>query len=79
MQKLNISVGSDINVVIVLPNLIGGLEEIEKNVEQLIDDQPFKEQLVKIDLPKFTTETKIEFKPILQNVSGVLLISISRT
>lgn len=56
-------------MVIVLPNEREGLTSLEPNVEALLAPQPYTVERVRIQLPKFTTETEIKFVPILQNVS----------
>lgn len=56
-------------MTIVLPNEIEGLAKLEENLEQLLATQSFTRELVAVSLPKFTIETDIKFKPILQNVS----------
>lgn len=58
-------------MTIVLPNEIEGLAKLEENIEQLLVAQPFTRSIVEVDLPKFTIESEIKFKPILKNVSKV--------
>lgn len=67
--------GSDIAMVIVLPNEVDGLSGLELNIEQLLVPQTYTPQRVKVELPRFTIETETKFVPILQNVSKTIFFS----
>lgn len=60
--------GSDIVMVIALPNEVDGLSQLEQNIDQVLATQTYTPQRVKIELPRFTIESKTEFVPILQNL-----------
>lgn len=60
-------------MTIVLPNEIEGLARLEENIKNLLVSRPFTKAHVGVNLPKFTIETIIKFKPILKNVSSGVL------
>uniref|UniRef100_V5GQA0 Antichymotrypsin-2 n=1 Tax=Anoplophora glabripennis TaxID=217634 RepID=V5GQA0_ANOGL len=60
--------GADIQMVIVLPNEKEGLNSVEQNIEHLLAPQPFKQERVDVQLPRFTIETEIKFVPILKSL-----------
>lgn len=61
--------GGDISMTIVLPNERSGLAALEARLPEVFEDRNFTYERVNVKLPKFTIESTIQFKPILQNVS----------
>ncbi|XP_065157167.1 antichymotrypsin-2-like isoform X2 [Atheta coriaria] len=60
--------GHDVSMVFVLPNKVDGLKRLEHRMEEVLQDQPFKKQHVRIQIPKFSMETTIKYKKILQDL-----------
>ncbi|XP_023015269.1 antichymotrypsin-2 isoform X5 [Leptinotarsa decemlineata] len=60
--------GSNISMIIALPNEKEGLAELEQNIEELLEPQPLKFERVDVQLPRFTIESEIKFIPILKKL-----------
>ncbi|CAH1260664.1 unnamed protein product [Diabrotica balteata] len=58
----------NISMTFVLPDKIDGLSAVEKNLKLYLAPQTMESARVAITLPKFTIETEIEFKHILQSL-----------
>ena len=54
--------------VIVLPNEKDGLAALEEKPEKVFASHEFKQERVKVALPKFKIESKVDFKKILKEV-----------
>lgn len=61
--------GDEVSMVIVLPNKVDGLKALEKRIDEVLKPQKYEETKVFIQMPKFTTESTIEFIPIFQKVT----------
>lgn len=61
--------GGDISMTIVLPNEKNGLAALEARLPEVFEDRNYTYERVNVQLPKFTIESTIQFKPILENVS----------
>lgn len=61
--------GGDISMTIVLPNEKNGLAALEARLPEAFEDRNYTYERVNVQLPKFTIESTIQFKPILENVS----------
>lgn len=57
------------SMVIILPNKIDGILQLESNMDEVLAPQDFTEEYVDIALPKFAIEGNTQFLAILQNVS----------
>lgn len=62
--------GGDISMTIVLPNERNGLAALEARLPEVLEERNYTYERVNVHLPKFTIDTTIQFKPILQNVSS---------
>lgn len=60
---------NEVSMIIVLPNKKDGLRSLETRIEKVLQPQNFTEAKVYAQIPKFTTEAKVEFVPIFENVS----------
>ncbi|XP_072379487.1 alaserpin-like isoform X2 [Diabrotica undecimpunctata] len=56
------------SITFVLPDKIDGLSAVEQNLKLYLAPQTMESARVAITLPKFTIETEIDFKPILQSL-----------
>ncbi|KAK4883159.1 hypothetical protein RN001_006478 [Aquatica leii] len=70
-------IGDDVVMTIVLPKEIDGLSNLEKSMSRLLALQPYEQYDAVVIIPKFTMETKIDFKPILQSLGATLPFSNS--
>lgn len=61
--------GGDVSMHIVLPNEREGLAALEEKISDVLIPPNYSHEKVSVMIPKFKTETKIQFKPILQAVS----------
>lgn len=64
--------GGDVSMTVVLPNEKNGLAALEARLPEVFEDRNFTYERVNVRLPKFTIESTIQFKPILENVSFLL-------
>ncbi|KAF2898649.1 hypothetical protein ILUMI_07520 [Ignelater luminosus] len=58
--------GGDVSMHIVLPNEKEGLAALEEKISDVLIPPEYGYEKVSVMIPKFKTETKIQFKPILQ-------------
>lgn len=63
--------GSNIALLIVLPNSRDGLAAVESHLQDALTEPRFTSELVYAYLPKFRIETDIAFTPILKKVSNL--------
>ncbi|KAJ8976880.1 hypothetical protein NQ317_008073 [Molorchus minor] len=69
--------GNNISMVIVLPNDIDGLPDLEENIAEVLQPQQYKKELVIVDLPRFSVQSSIEFVPVLENITKMKYYIIS--
>lgn len=60
--------GGDVSMTVVLPNEKDGLAALEARLPEVFEEREYKDERVNVALPKFTIESTIDFKQILQNV-----------
>lgn len=58
----------EVAMIIVLPNTIGGLKRLEARMEDVLKPQNYSLTKIYAQIPKFTTESKVEFVPIFEKV-----------
>lgn len=63
--------GGGAEMIFILPHERDGLDQLESNVEQLIQKQSYSNAKVDVQLPKFTINTDLKMKPMLQNVRNL--------
>lgn len=61
--------GGDLSMTIALPNKKNGLKALEARIQDVLTPQNYKNTRVQILMPKFTSESSIEFVPMLKNVT----------
>ncbi|KAK4883160.1 hypothetical protein RN001_006479 [Aquatica leii] len=67
--------GNDVVLTIALPKENEGLSDLEKSISRVLAVQPYEELDTVVTVPKFTMETKIDFKSILQSLGATLPFS----
>ncbi|KAF5298604.1 hypothetical protein FQR65_LT09699 [Abscondita terminalis] len=65
-------VGDDVVMTIALPKEKDGLSNLEKSISTVISEKPYKIMDSIVTIPKFTMESKINFKSILESL-GVIV------
>ncbi|KAK5650725.1 hypothetical protein RI129_001754 [Pyrocoelia pectoralis] len=61
-------IGNEVTMTIVLPDNNDGLNRLELHIDDILAEQPYEEEDVLIDCPKFKIETNIDFKAVLQSL-----------
>jgi len=59
--------GGNVSMTFVLPDSRTGLGAVEQNLENYLEPQTMENAKIAVTLPKFTINTEIDFKPILQS------------
>lgn len=67
------------SMVVALPNTKGGIWALERNVGEVLTTVRFTDATVHLTLPKFSAQTSIRFKPILQKVKFVFYSNNGRS
>lgn len=61
--------GEDVTMTIVLPYDKEGLKDLEDQLQDVLEEPSYKCIGLKVAIPKFRIESKIDLKPIIQSVS----------
>ena len=68
-------VGDNVSMTIVLPEVSDGLSLLEQNIDLVLEPPHSRSrEMFNVALPKFKMESKIDFKRVLQNVSGFSIL-----
>ncbi|KAK5650724.1 hypothetical protein RI129_001753 [Pyrocoelia pectoralis] len=60
-------IGNEVTMTIVLPDNKDGLNRLEWRINDVLDEQPYKEEYLTINCPKFKIETNIDLKAVLES------------
>ncbi|KAF5298606.1 hypothetical protein FQR65_LT09701 [Abscondita terminalis] len=65
-------VGDDVVMTIALPKEEYGLSNLEKSISAVLSEKPYQKHDSIVSIPKFTMESKIDFKSVLQSLGATI-------